>query len=61
MKCLEFIIDKQGNTKLEAEGYTGTDCQDASLKFLLLGRSPGTTLKEEYWEENKKEEIQEHN
>ena len=40
MKTIEIIVDKQGCSRLETKGFTGTSCREASR---LLEAALGTT------------------
>jgi hypothetical protein len=49
LKTIEVIITANGQTRIETNGYTGSDCREAS-RFLekALGRSTAEQLKPEY-------------
>jgi hypothetical protein len=59
MKQIIVDIDKKGNVKIEAEGYTGASCKTAT-EFLekALGKKKKEELKSEYFlEETVKNNI----
>ena len=53
MKTLTVTIDKHGKVSMEAHGFVGTSCADATAKFSsLLGRVVEEEKKEEYHQQD---------
>jgi len=49
---------KKGKVKIEAEGYTGTSCQDATKQIEeALGVVDDRDLKDEYYQEDENEQV----
>ena len=53
-----IIIDKLGDTKIEAEGFTGTACENATqaVELALAGKEVSKDHKPEYYEETRQAE-----
>ena len=53
MKTIEITVSPKGETRIETNGFTGSDCRGAS-KFIesALGKSAGETLKPEFYVQN---------
>ena len=51
MKTIEITVDPRGQTKVEARGFTGGECREAS-RFLeqALGTRTGEQLTPEYYQ-----------
>ena len=51
-KKVEITLDKDGGIKVEAFGFVGSSCEEAT-KFLeeLYGEALEKELKEEYWQD----------
>lgn len=45
-------VSKLGDVKIEAEGFTGTSCKDATeaMEMALAGKDSNTDYKPEYYE-----------
>jgi hypothetical protein len=51
VKTIEIVVDRQGRTKIETRGFTGSSCRDAS-KFVeeALGHAAGEQLRPEFYQ-----------
>lgn len=53
MKKITVTINKQGKVSMEASGFVGTSCADATAKFSsLLGKVVEEEKKEEYHQQD---------
>ena len=53
MKTLTVTINKHGKVSMEAHGFVGTSCADATAKFSsLLGKVVEEEKKEEYHQQD---------
>ena len=57
MKTIEITIAADGSTKVEANGFTGSSCREAS-KFIrdALGKSRDEKLKSEFYLRNNQQQ-----
>lgn len=51
MQQLKITVDPLGRLTVEAEGFQGASCLEATRRFLELGRPREVTLKPEYYQE----------
>jgi len=57
-KEIVFTIGPEGGVTIEANGYTGTECQKATARFEeRLGKSFDPKLKQEFYEESNEEQV----
>jgi hypothetical protein len=53
MKTITVTIDKKGKVSMEANGFVGTSCANATAKFSsLLGKVVNEEKKEEYHQQD---------
>jgi hypothetical protein len=51
MKTIKFTVDKKGKVSMEAIGFKGTECSEATAKFTrVLGRVEAEEKKPEFFE-----------
>jgi hypothetical protein len=58
MKKIKVHVDKEGGTKIETEGFTGTACKDATKQLeKALGVASKEIFTNEYYKQNTVDQV----
>ncbi len=58
MKTFKILIDSKGNVQIEAEGYQGSSCLEATKKLTeKLGNVLHSCIKPEYYQQEEQKET----
>lgn len=56
-KTIEVTIDKEGNFKLDLNGFKGKGCKDIAKQFEKMGKVNSEDIKSDYYEDGGRSNV----